>query len=356
MTARDTVAEAVVTGVGTVAAPAGTGLDEPWFDYRARLGPRGYKYLPDACQYLLAAAKDALTRSGAESAGPAGSGRTSGPAGSAGSAGSVGSAGAAGDGPAALAGCAEERRAAVVGTNSAVAALHADITEVVRAGGINRLSPMLTPFFSVNLVASRLSTEHRLKGFNTTVTSPRVAGLEALHVAARELGAGRGDLVLAGVTEAFDPGHGTAAAEAGSVVLVLRPPADAVRPGGALLRTTLRFVPPAALAHESGRRRAGREVREALEALAAPGRAPELIRVVTDGSAVAAAVEAAVRDWSARRVPLSVEAVGARAGALAPMERVAHDLRDGAAGPRTVVAVAGEGNVAFASVDPYGTA
>ncbi|NED00989.1 hypothetical protein G3I55_04845, partial [Streptomyces sp. SID6648] len=94
MTARDTVAEAVVTGVGTVAAPAGTALDEPWFDYRARLGPRGYKYLPDACQYLLAAAKDALTRSGAESAGPAGSAGTSGPAGSAGSAGSVGSAGA----------------------------------------------------------------------------------------------------------------------------------------------------------------------------------------------------------------------------------------------------------------------
>ncbi|MFJ6074776.1 beta-ketoacyl synthase N-terminal-like domain-containing protein [Streptomyces sp. NPDC093065] len=344
MTARDTVAEAVVTGVGTVAAPAGTPLDEPWFDYRARLGPRGYKYLPDACQYLLAAAKDALARSGEDLAGAAGAAEA------------AGTAASAGDGPAALAGFAEERRAAVVGTNSAVAALHADIAEVVQARGINRLSPMLTPFFSVNLVASRLSTEHRIKGFNTTVTSPRVAGIEALHVAARELAAGRGDLVLAGVTEAFDPDHGTADAEAGSVVLVLRPPTDALRPGGALLRTSLRFVPPAALTRESGRRRADREVREALDALAEAGSAPERIRLVTDGSAVAAAVEATVRDWSAQRVPLSAGAAGVRAGALAPMEVVARDLRTGAAGPRTVVAVAGEGNVAFASVDPYRTA
>uniref|UniRef100_A0AAU2V606 3-oxoacyl-ACP synthase n=1 Tax=Streptomyces sp. NBC_00003 TaxID=2903608 RepID=A0AAU2V606_9ACTN len=335
MTARDRVAEAVVTGVGTVAAPAGTPLDEPWFDYRARLGPRGYRYLPDACQYLLAAAKGALVRSGEDL---------------------TGSTDPAEDSTAPLVGFAEERRAAVIGTNSAVAALHADIAETVRAGEINRLSPMLTPFFSVNLVASRLSTEHRLKGFNTTVTSPRVAGLEALHVAACELTAGRSDVALAGVTEAFDPGHGTAAAEAGAVVLMLRPPADAVRPGSALLRTSLRFVPPAALAREAGRRRADREVREALEALVGLGPAPERVRLVTDGSAVAAAVGATVQDWSTGRVLLSVETPGARAGALAPMELVARDLRAGAAGAHLVVAVAGEGNVAFASVGPCRTA
>ncbi|MFE2979019.1 beta-ketoacyl synthase N-terminal-like domain-containing protein [Streptomyces sp. NPDC059258] len=324
MTALDRVAEAVVTGAGVVTPLAGRTPEDPWFDYRARLGPRGYKYLPDACQYLLAAAREALVRAGEDGLGVD---------------------------PAEEGGIAEERRAAAVGTNSAVAALHADITEVVREGGVNRLSPMTTPFFSVNLVASRLSTEYRLKGFNMTLTSPRVAGVEALHLASRELAAGRVDLVLAGATEAADPGRGPAEPEAGAVVLTLRPPDTAVPEGGAVLRTTLGFVPPAALLGEAGRRRGNREVREILDALTGTGGpGPDRIRLVVDGSPVAASVEAAVRDWSAGRVPVAVEVGGDRAGALAPLERLADGLLGDPSAPQVVVTAAREGNVAFASM------
>ncbi|MGW2812600.1 beta-ketoacyl synthase N-terminal-like domain-containing protein [Streptomyces sp. NPDC001415] len=320
MTAGTTVAEAAVAGVGLVVPPSGLAHGEAWFDYRTRLGPRGYKYLPDACQYLLAAAREALSSPGGE---------------------------------AATEPFAEERRAAVVGTNSAVAALHSEIEETVRQDGIRLLSPMTTPFFSVNLVASKLSTEHRMKGFNLTLTSPRVAGFEALHVAAQELAEGRGDVVLAGAAEAADPHSGKATPEEGAALFVLRPTDAGLKADGALLRTALCFVPPSALDRAPGRERADRAVREALDALHAPGptgSGPVSVRLVTDGSPVAAAVETSVRAWCGGRVRVAQALSTPRAGALTPVELLVRALRT--AGPGThVVAVAGrEGNTAFALV------
>ncbi|WP_158071095.1 beta-ketoacyl synthase N-terminal-like domain-containing protein [Streptomyces sp. CB03234] len=306
--------------MGLVVPPAGLARGATWFDYRSQLGPRGYKYLPDACQYLLAAAREATSSPNGEN-------------------------------PTEL--FAEERRAAVVGTNSAVAALHAEIEETVRQDGIRLLSPMTTPFFSVNLVAAKLSTEHGIKGFNLTLTSPRVAGLEALHVAAQELSEGRSDVALAGATEAADPHSGSATPEEGAALFMLRPRDARAMADGALLRTTLCFVPPSALDRTSGRERADRAVRDALEALHASGlpvSGSASVRLVTDGSPVAAAVETTVRAWYGTQVSVATELPEPRAGALAPMELLARALRTDGPGTHVVVVAGHQGNAALALV------
>ncbi|WP_282961702.1 beta-ketoacyl synthase N-terminal-like domain-containing protein, partial [Streptomyces sparsogenes] len=135
----------VVSGVGTVRAEG--------FDFRTALGPRGYKYLPPASQFFLAAAKRALADAG----------------------------------PRSLEAVDPERRAAAVGTNSAAASLHDAMDRTVIETGAAELSPATAPYFSINLFGSRLATEHHLKGFNLTFTSPRVAGLEALQNGGRAL-------------------------------------------------------------------------------------------------------------------------------------------------------------------------
>ncbi|MFD6227334.1 beta-ketoacyl synthase N-terminal-like domain-containing protein [Streptomyces sp. NPDC060232] len=317
MTAGVVVAESVAHGAGVVLPPEGAGPAQAWFDHRARLG-RGYKYLPPACQYLLAAARTALEDSGREADPHA---------------------------PA----TAPELRGAVVGTNSAVAALHAAIDETVRREGASALSPMSVPYFAVNLVAGRLSTEHLLKGFNLTVTSPRVAGVEALHLAALELAAGRAAVTLAGAAEAPDPRAGDAEPEAGAALFVLRPGGGPVPAGGAVLRTVLRFVPPPALAAAEGRRRARDSVRQALDALRAGGPAPDEVELLADPSPVGDAVADALRSWCADRAPVSTRWSGARAGALAPVVRLAARPLPAPAGCRLVVTASRAGNVALAT-------
>ncbi|NUS86148.1 MAG: 3-oxoacyl-ACP synthase, partial [Streptomyces sp.] len=176
-------ADLIVTGVGTV-RPEG-------FDFKTALGPRGYKYLPTASQYFLAAAKRALADAG----------------------------------PGTLEATRAERRGAAVGTNSAAASLHDAMDRTVMETGAADLSPATAPYFSINLFGSRLATEHELKGFNLTFASPRVAGLEALETGRRALAAGRARWLLAGATEQVlaegEPGAETS--EAGAVALVLEP-------------------------------------------------------------------------------------------------------------------------------------
>ncbi|MFD5617116.1 beta-ketoacyl synthase N-terminal-like domain-containing protein [Streptomyces yangpuensis] len=314
MTVRVAVAESVVHGAALVLPPEGTGPAEAWFDHRARLG-RGYKYLPPAGQYLLAAARRALEDSGGATDSHA-----------------------------------PELRGAVVGTNSAVAALHAGIDGTVRREGAAALSPMSVPYFSVNLIAGRLSAEHLLKGFHLTVTSPRVAGVEALHLAALELAAGRTAVALAGAAEAPDPRPGDAEPEAGAALLVLRPGGGPPPAGGAVLRTVLRFVPPPALAAADGRRLARDSVRRALDALCPGGpAAPDEVELLADPSPVGDAVADALRSWCAERVPVSARWSGARAGALAPVVRLAARPLPAGAGRRLVVTASRAGGVALAT-------
>ncbi|WP_244503216.1 beta-ketoacyl synthase N-terminal-like domain-containing protein, partial [Streptomyces hygroscopicus] len=247
----------VVTGIGTVSADG--------FDFRTALGRRGYKYLPAASQYFLAAAKGALAQAG----------------------------------PGALEAVGPEERGAAVGTNSAAVALHHTMDRTITATGAEDLSPALAPYFSINLFGSRLATEHDLKGFNLTFTSPRVAGLEALQAGRRAIAAGRARRLLAGATEeALPEGEpGADRPESGAVALVLEP-ASAARSRGAVAlgRVAVRsfFLPPRVAASADGSWQAAVLLRDALAALGHRPDRPLTVTAVLDGSPVGEAVAAAL--------------------------------------------------------------
>ncbi|HET6213066.1 MAG TPA: beta-ketoacyl synthase N-terminal-like domain-containing protein [Micromonosporaceae bacterium] len=300
---------ATVSGVGVVRPlePDGEHGRAPtagWFDYRRELGARGYKYVPPAFQYLLAAARRAM----ADAMG-------------------------CGDGfPA-------EARGVVVGTNSAVSALHAAMDRTVVASSAAELSPMVAPYFSVNLGGGRLAAEHSFKGFHATLTTPRVAGLEAIAVAARALALGRARWLLVGATEeALDPGDpAVRASESGAVALVVRRGDGG--PGHCRVRT--RFIPPGTAAATA------RAVVAAALADVVAGYGDPPIVAVLDGSPVGRAVAAALDERG------RVKVMPAGAGCLEPLAQVAAALV-GAAEPTVVVTAAAEGNVAVALVTPQG--
>ncbi|MES4908109.1 MULTISPECIES: beta-ketoacyl synthase N-terminal-like domain-containing protein [unclassified Streptomyces] len=309
-------ADLIVSGVGTV-RPEG-------FDFKAALGRRGYKYLPTASQYFLAAAKRALADIGQDDT---------------------------------LEAVHAERRAAAVGTNSAAASLHDAMDRTVMETGAADLSPVTAPYFSINLFGSRLAMEHELKGFNVTFVSPRIAGLEAIETGQRGLAAGRAGWLLAGATEQVlaedEPGADTS--EAGAVALVLEPAAAvAARGGRAYGRVAVRsfFLPPALAAAAQGAERARALIDGALEALghvAAPGHVadgPLPVTAVLDGSPVGEAFAAALGERA--------EYVPAGAGCLEPVARVAAALADGAGPARLVLTAAAEGNAAVCLVTPGG--
>jgi 3-oxoacyl-[acyl-carrier-protein] synthase II len=335
-TVEPAVLAPMVTGIG-VACP---GTDDParllaagvadpaadgsWFDVRARLGGRGYKYLPPACHYLLAAARQALADAG---------------------------------------GCLDRHlptgRALAVGTTGAVAALHAEMDSTVVASSADALSPALAPFFSVNLVAGRVSMEHAIKAFNLTLNTPAVGGLEALQAGSRAVAAGRATLLLAGATEpaaarsagpgAAGTGAGAAAggAPVGAVVLVVEPapPAGVVGYGSCVTRTL--FLPPRLLATPAGWRAAVARVQAEVERLVGPA-AVAGCHAFTAGSPVGAAVTAALgrAGLPATQAPAGTVAGG---GCLAPVLRVAGRLAAG--GPaELVVATSAQGHVGLTLV------
>jgi 3-oxoacyl-[acyl-carrier-protein] synthase II len=292
----------VVSGVGTV-RPEG-------FDYRTELGPRGYKYLPPASQYLLAAARRAVADAGDS-----------------------------------LASVAEESRAAVVGTNSAASSLHAVMDRTVIETSAQDLSPATAPFFSINLFGSRLATEHALKGFNLTITSPRVAALEALQIGGRCVALGRASWLLVGATEAALDGAepGARTSETGAVALVLES-VDAVAVRGnqpwGRCRVRTAFLPPAAASRD--------RAAELVYAAFAIFGATHPVRAVLDGSPVAEALAMAIADATGTEVDRGK----AGAGCLEPLTQVAEALT--APSVRLVITAAAEGNVAFALVTPVG--
>ncbi|GAA0683513.1 hypothetical protein GCM10009548_63340 [Streptomyces malaysiensis subsp. malaysiensis] len=310
----------VVTGIGTV--------DADGFDFRAALGRHGYKYLPAASQYFLAAAKRALAQAG----------------------------------PEALEAVGPEERGAAVGTNSAAVALHHRMDRTVTTSGAGDLSPVTAPYFSINLFGSRLATEHDLKGFNLTFTSPRVAGLEALQTGQRALLTGRARRLLVGATEEAlpegEPGAGTS--EAGAVALVLEPePAARSRGVAALGRVGVRsfFLPPKAAASAEGAERAAALLRDALDALGHRPDQPLAVTAVLDGSPVGEAMAAALDEKALGGRPPAgkPELVPAGAGALEPVARVAAALGAPAGHAHAVITAAAEGNAAVCLVTPART-
>ena len=344
----------VVSAIDAVTPPHPDATD--WFDQRAELG-RGYRHLPPSAQYLLAAVKRVLAREG------------------------VGEA---------LLAVPEERRAVAVGTNHAVAGVHAEIDRATIAGEARLLSPTAVPYFSPNLIASRVAMEHALKGFSLAVHTPRTAALEALQAGLRAIRSGRADWLLAGATEVVPPESDKAAvsvrgaAEDGALALVVES-AQAVTACGrrALGRVAVRsvFVPP---------RRAGEpeEVRAAIGVLL-DGLCYDTgadVRLIGDGSPVARAVSATLGKSSAapqrgaglsstssyRRVGATshdgaederrhiaalpaersgVEAEPAGAGSLGPLQAIAAALTR-PTGAQLVVAATAAGNVSAAFVTP----
>ncbi|MBX6769550.1 MAG: 3-oxoacyl-ACP synthase, partial [Actinomadura rubrobrunea] len=220
----------IVTGLGVVTPgeDARSGPDD-WFDVQARLGPRGYKYLPRAAQYLLAATREALADAGDWERGAP-----------------------------------PEERGMTVGTDAAIAGLLADMDRAVLDDGVDGLGPATAPYFAVNAIAGRVSVEHAFKGFGVTVTSPRVAALEAVQIGARAVAAGRASLLLAAAVE--EPADGRDD-EAGAIALVLEPRTSArtrgARPYG-ICQAQAMLLPPSTLTTADGRRDGARLITRTL--------------------------------------------------------------------------------------------
>ncbi|WP_053161059.1 beta-ketoacyl synthase N-terminal-like domain-containing protein [Streptomyces caatingaensis] len=292
--------ELVVTGIGVVSPrgcdPAALDLegavpaDDAWFDVAAELGPRGYKYVPPSCRYLLAATRRAVADAGGS--------------------------------PAAVP---EAERGMAVGTNSGIAALIDGMDATVTGPGAERLSPATAPYFSINTLAGRVAMDHGVKGWNLTLTSPRTAGLEALLAGARAVAAGRSTVLLAGSTEAALPDHhpAHAASEAGAVVLVLEPRGRAAAAPYGTCRTAVFSLPAAEP-----------QLDEILIRLLKDAPAPDSALLVTD--ATDASPLGAVLADALRRFGVPADTVPPAAGTLLPMLHLARTL--GRPGPPRLLA------------------
>lgn len=285
-------------------APDSQGEPAPdWFDVAAALPGRGYRRLPPACQYLLAAAGNAV----ADAGGP-------------------------------LAAIPAERRGVVVGTNNAAAALIDEQDRAILDQDAQEISPLTAPYFAVSLFASRLAIEHEVRGFALTVNTPRTAGLDALQIGGRALAAGRADLLIVGVTEeGLPPGEpGAEGSDLGAVALVCAPAARAPnRAAHGACRVRSAFLPPGAAPAEA--------LAGAWADLTAGRPGPPRVEAVLDDSPVGRAVAA----WLAA-TGAEVFWHPAGAGALSPMLHLVGMLAGGPGPDRALVTASVEGNVAFA--------
>lgn len=172
---------------GARAAEASAAPVADWCDLRGELG-RGHRHEPVAAQLALAAGRRALAALGAAADAVPG-----------------------------------DRRSLCVATSTAVGATHARMDATVLEHGTTLLSPLTAPYFSVNLLGSRLSADLVAHGGATTFTTPATAVADALVSAGRDVTTGRCDLALVvAVEEAADPAdRGTHPPETGAVALVL---------------------------------------------------------------------------------------------------------------------------------------
>ncbi|MGW0554234.1 beta-ketoacyl synthase N-terminal-like domain-containing protein [Streptomyces sp. NPDC002926] len=273
-----------------------------WFDVTAALPGRGYRRLPAACQYLLAAAGNALDDAGAAPA--------STPA---------------------------ERLGVVVGTNNAGMALMDEQDRTILDLDADGISPITAPYFAMSLFASRLAVEHTIHGFTLTTNSPRTAGFDAVQAGARALACGRADLVIVGATEETLPDSepGAEGSDIGAVALVCARATGAPDPaayGTCHMRNA--FLAPGVAPAVA--------LDETWAALTADGPRPRHVHAVLDDSPTGRAV----LDWvDGKAAEVSVFPAGP--GCLSPMRHVAALLGAGGGPDRVVVTAAAEGNVAF---------
>ncbi|GAA3785057.1 hypothetical protein GCM10022403_019820 [Streptomyces coacervatus] len=276
-----------------------------WFDVVTALTGRGYRRLPTACQYLLAATRSALDD--------------------------------AGDAPDAVP---AERRGVVVGTNNAGMALMEEQDRSILEEGADAITPITAPYFAMSLFASRLAVEHTVHGFTLTTNSPRTAGFDALQAGARALARGRADVLVVGATEDElpRPEPGADGSDIGAVALVCAPSAEGINNPSAYGSCRIRnaFLAPGAAPADA--------LDDAWAALTADGPLPRHVDAVLDDSATGRAVA----DWLAGKAG-TVSITPAGAGCLSPMRHLVARLATGDDGPEhVVVTAAAEGNVAFA--------
>lgn len=149
-----------VLGWQTLAAPAEAAASD-WFDVDRWLGKRGHKYLSEATRYWLAATSALAVPDTVDG----------------------------------------DRQGIVVGTNFGAHRTLTELFDVARASGSSALSPLSSPNFSINLIASHAAIKARARRMNLTLTTPQVAGLDALAEASRSLLSARCDAMLAGAAE-----------------------------------------------------------------------------------------------------------------------------------------------------------
>lgn len=316
-------AEFVVTAIGSVLPPSDVtpSASSQWFDQRAELG-RGYRHIPVSCQYLLTAVKYALAQDGIQDA---------------------------------LLALPEDQRAVAVGTNHGVAAVHAEVDRATVTGEAHLISPAAVPYFSPNLVASRVAMEHGLKGFSLAAHSPRTAALEALQAGLRALRSGRARWLLAGATEVPAPEADRAAVrssgptEDGAIALVIEDAATVRSRGGRSLgrvRVSSASLSPYAAEGRAGAERARSVLAGALARLGTAAGADRSVRLIGDGSAVARSVATALVDTVG-----APDVLDAGTGCLLAVQEVAQALaRPG--GEHLIVTATAEGGVLLTQVLP----
>jgi hypothetical protein len=187
MTANHGISPIVISGIGPLCPQCKTieellqtafsGMNEAtsfelgsWFDPKHFFGQRGFKYLTPATQYALAATSIALEDAGIQDKSYYG-----------------------------------DTRGVVVGTNFGVFSVLDCMDQLVLAEGTDALSPMTAPNFSINLASSYISIKYGCNAYNITLTSPMVAGLEALIFGTQAIFQGRSEMAVVGATEDSPP-------------------------------------------------------------------------------------------------------------------------------------------------------
>jgi 3-oxoacyl-(acyl-carrier-protein) synthase len=182
-----TLVEVAVTGVGMEipgSAP-GQGLLElldAWagrrrasrpadFTPQATLGDRGLRYKDRATQLALCAAAHALSDAGLD--------------------------------PRDTATLVPETFGVIVSSTFAIADTVCRVVEAIHTGGVGATSPMDLPNASANIVSSSIAIWFGLAGLNLTVSSGATSGVDAVHLAANAIRAGRAQrIVVVGVEPA----------------------------------------------------------------------------------------------------------------------------------------------------------
>lgn len=169
-----------------------TAVDD-WFDPTSVFGPRGFRHMTKAAQYVLASAASCVDHMSLENDELA-----------------------VADG------------AVVIGTNFAIYEPVLQLDRTVRNEGAHLIRPTVTPNFSVNIPASVVSIKHGFRALNVTLTTPVTAGLDAVMQGAKYIVNGRANFAIVGAAEDSTPveltsePHGLFGADGGACLLGLK--------------------------------------------------------------------------------------------------------------------------------------